>query len=174
MLGLTRRATESLKAMSKQLGAVVWQAVANKPIWVFLATAVISAPCLAETPVVNGAKVAPEFVRSGKVLGKHLDKSAVQSVPAKPSENGGVDSGAEGGGGSSETNFVTVAPSNVTANAEQNNTTNEVFEIHYLVPLLIALWIIFTSSNGGAMKTPNVELNGAPLAARPSDRRERF
>lgn len=104
MLGLAGLATKRLKALRKQLWAIVWQAVANKPIWGFFAATVISLPCTAEAPALDGAKkVAPELVSNSKVLGEDLDQSPVKLMATKPNENGRVDSNAKGDSRRSQT-----------------------------------------------------------------------
>lgn len=159
MLGLAGRITESLKALNKQLVAVVWQAVAHKPIWVFLAAAVISAPCLAETPAVNGAKkVSPELVSGGKVLGKGLDQSTVKRMAAKPGENGRVDSGAEGGssGGKANAMFAPEREAMIAKDAEQANGGSYQCDgycgLYLSLPMFLLPWLLPMFDR----KTPNV------------------
>ena len=173
MLGLVGRITESLKMLNKQLGAIVWQAIANKPIWMLLAAAVISVPSLAETQAVDGAEVATKLVSSGKVVGENLDQGSVKHMTAKKNttvkarESSCVYSGAECGGGSSKANFVSVAPSKVAANTKEESATDEVFEVQLLIPMAIALWVLFTGSDGVKMNTPQRRGKGRALA-RPS------
>lgn len=149
MLGLVCRIAESFQPLNKQLWAAVWQAVADKPIWVFLAAAVISVPCLAETPAVNGAnKVMPELVSGGKVLWKGLDQSAVKRVAAKPSEKIGVNSGTKGGGDDGKTNAM-LAPERkamITKDAEQTNGGSYQCDgycgLYISLPMFLLPWLL--------------------------------
>ncbi|MBI5922161.1 MAG: hypothetical protein HY847_11025 [Betaproteobacteria bacterium] len=158
MLGLIGRATKRFKALNKQRWAVVWQTVANKPVGVLLAAAVISVPCLAETPAVDRAEVAPKLVSGGKMLGKDLDQSTVKRMPAKPGENGGVDSGAKGGGSFSTTNVAMNLKSTKDAH-KSDGQADSPGSGDYLQAALLGLlaWIPLMSI---FMKTPNVELTG--------------
>lgn len=102
----------------------------------------ISLPCSSEAPEVNGAKVALKLTSSCKVLGKDLNQSAVQRVPAKAGENGRVDSGAEGCGSSSQAG-TTLSPERQAVRSEVakqgnncGNEANEYYALYALLPLL--------------------------------------
>lgn len=161
MLGLTCRTTKSLKALNEQLRAVVWQAVALKPVWVFLAATVICVPCFAEVPTVDRAKVAPELVSSGKVPWKDLDQGTVKRMAAKPGENGRVDSGAEGGSGSGETSAALTPERQAMSGNVAKQDNDSAYEcgdycgFYGWIPLILAWPLLF-----GMKKTPNVEVSG--------------
>ena len=153
--------------------------VVRREIWIFLAAAVISLPCLAETPAVNGAKVKPELRSSGDVQRKDLQKDAMKDVPGKAIEGAAVDCGAKGGGSVCSPDLVAVAPSDVatkngdkdTAKEEERVSQKDVDHFWFCVYLAIAIAPIFFSYDQGTPK-PNVELTGAPLA-RPAERKVR-
>jgi len=139
---LTSRITKRLQALNKQFLPVFWEAIERKQVWGFFVAAVISAPCAAEPPAVDGAEVAPKLTSGGKVAWVSLHQNHVEYVTTKNDltvearKGGGVNSGTEGGGSGSEASLVAVSPSKVGANAEKNNTSNEGFEVHLLIPLL--------------------------------------
>lgn len=164
-LGLIGNIAQSLKALYKQLRTVVWKAVTHKPVWVFFAIAMISLPCTAETPAINGAKVAHELTSSGNVVGVDLKQSSVENMTTKrhptvkTGESARINSSAEGGGGGSKANLVTDTKANIAAKAsDKDSAENSVGigeQINHgaLLGLLIALWIIFS---GDDIQKPNV------------------
>ena len=159
-LGLAGRATESLKALSQQLGAVVRQAVEHKPIWVFFAAAMISLPSYAETPAVDRAQIATELASSGNVIGKGLDQSAVQRMPAKTGENGRVDSGAESSGGFTAAKITLNLES--TKDADKRGDQDDSGTVgDYLQAALLGLLLAAIPMVPIFMRKPNVEVTGA-------------
>ena len=157
-LGLIGSITEGFEAMNKQLRAFVRKAVAHKPIWVFLAAVVVSIPCLAEPPAINGAKVTPELMCGGKVIGKDLDQRGVQRMSAKPGENGRVNSGAECGSGITATNIPMNLESAKNADKRGDQDDSETVGDYVQAVLIgmiawIPLMLTFT-------KKPNVKLTG--------------
>ena len=158
MLSLSGCVTKALKPLRKQIGAIVRQAVEHKPIWVFFAAAVISLPCAAEAPTVNGAKkVTPELVSGRKMPGKDLDQSAVKRVSAKPCENGRVDICAEGESSGSQTG-ATLSPERQAMSSDVAKQDNDgAYEcgdycgFYGWLPFILAWPILFR-----ARKTPNV------------------
>ena len=151
--GITKR----LKTLNKQFMAALWQAVAHKPIWVFLAAAVVSIPCLAEPPAINVAKVTPELMCGGKVIGKDLDQSAVKRMSAKPSENGRVNSGAECGSGNSKTGAILAPSSKVVDSQVAKQDNGSAYECGEYCGFYVWLLFLFAWPLLFPTKKPNVK-----------------
>ena len=148
----------------QQRWAVAWNAIQCKEVGVVLVAAVISSPSFAETSALNEIEVAAKLICRSNVSGKDARKGGVQSVPAKPSERGGVDGAAKGGGSTGGPAFEVVAPIDVPNKCSQQNSADDgvgvgeegFHHMQYLVVVVIALApLLFGTSD-----TPPLKPNG--------------
>lgn len=94
--------TQFFKTLNKKLGAIILSVVRNKA-WVVFVTAMISLPCAAEKPTVNGVEKTAKLNSGSAVDGKCFIQGSVQRMTVKPGENIGVNGGAKDGCGSGKT-----------------------------------------------------------------------
>ena len=144
--------------LHKELMTIFGKTITGKPVWVFFAVAIVSAPCLAETPSVDRAKITPELSSGGKVQGKDLDKRPVQLVAAKLGKDGGVNSSAKGSGSITATKIALNLKSaeNADKRHSQSDSPSGWDYLQYALLGLLA-WIPLAAT---FIKTPNVESNG--------------
>jgi len=109
LLNVPSGVAQRFKALGKQCRASVRQAINRKPIGVLFVAAMVSAPCLAETPAVNGAEKLTVFQGDSALSGVSMGESVVQHVPTKPGERLRIDGGVEGIGGANQM-LVAVSP----------------------------------------------------------------
>jgi len=115
--------------LREQRRAVVWKAIAWKPVWLLFVAAMISAPCFAEPKPLNWAEVTPKLHSSSEMSRKGLDQSSVQLMPMQSRESAGVNSGSKDRGSGSTSSLSTVAPNQVRTKASQENSAKNAVRI---------------------------------------------
>ena len=147
--------SEVLKMLHKELMTIIGKTITGKPVWVFFAVTSVSAPCLAETPSVDRAKITPELSSGSVMQGKGLDKRPVQLVAVEASKNGGVNSGAKGSGSITATKIAMDLKSaeNTDKSGDQDDSGSG---WDYIQAALLGMVIAWISLSTTFIRKPNV------------------